>query len=1780
MNDSDRSNRQRQTAPSLLSWKRLQPYLPELVLVAILLLAAALRFAGQNWDDFTHLHPDERFLTMVESSLQLPSSIGEYFDTANSKLNPHNVGHGFFVYGTFPIFLVRYIAEWLGMTGYDEVHLVGRAVSTSFDLVSIALVYLIASQVYRKRVALLAALFTSLSVLLIQHAHFFVVDLVANAFILTGLYFAIRVLKEGRRRYYLLFGIALGLSVASKINAFPLAAMLAVAAVGNVLKSPASDRERLYVNAVVWLTLAAVLSLILFRIFQPYAFTGPSFFDVKLNSRWMDNMREIAAMNRGDTDAPYALQWANRTPALFSLKNMLLWGMGLPFGLAAVAGWLVASLESLRGRWKPHLILVLWTGAYFLWQSIGFTPAMRYQLPVYPTFAILAAWVLWRGWEWAGTLQEGRRRPVRVTVASLGVLVVLGTFIWALAFTGIYTRPATRVAASRWIYTHIPGVANIKLESEGESLLEPVPMPEHFILNTEAPFETTFQSHTSGDVRGILFPYVQPLPGDVTHVDLSVRVYDVDENLDRAAIGSYRGAVTADAATEIEVRFPDALPLQEGIPYRFELRSLSPLELALENEIELFIQTEVGERALSLTPFVGPSTLTEAGGVDFTFVSDVDGLLQGVLLRTAGEAQTPVSNDVALSVELLTTSGSDEPIARAEYRGRLAEGEETRLALATESSFKLTMDESYRLRIRLIQGGAVQMRGSVIVSESTWDDGLPLRVDGRDIGGRYTGVNQELYWPDEQDDDDDGVSDKLERIVQTMSEGEYLIITSNRQYGTIPRVPRRYPLTTAYYRALFDCPEPRSILYCGATATPETVDAVLGYELMRVFESHPRLGPLTFNDQFAEEAFTVYDHPKVFIFKKSEGFDPESLYAELGHVDVSTARHILPKDVGSPPPDLTLPEDQWQVQQDSGTWSELFPRESLLNRSPFAAVLVWWILIGVLGLASFPITRALLPGLADRGYPLARVVGLLLLAWGAWMLGSAGVPVSRWLVLGVFLLIAVAGGVIAWRDRESLSRFFREHWREVLFVEILALAFFIFDLGIRFGNPDLWHPAKGGEKPMDLSYLTAVLKSRTFPPYDPWFAGGYINYYYFGFVLVGMPIKLLGIVPYVAYNIVVPTLFSLLGITAYSLGGNLADRRNEIRGGVPRPDPRLAGVMAALMVVVLGNLGTARMFYEGFKRIGAAAGGDPGAALAGIIQAVRGFFRFITLQDVMPYPMDQWYWNPSRAITPGPGEPGPITEFPFFTFLYSDLHAHMISRPLTLLALAWCLSWVLTSVGKGQLGRLQRFVGLAFGGLVLGSLRPTNTWDFPVYWALGVAAVAYAAVLRHPDRLQVAGKEISLNIAILLLLAQFLYQPYHRWYGQGYVSARLWEGSLTPLTDYLVVHGVFLFFILSWMFWESREWMASTPISALAPLKRHLWLIAVLGVCLVTVTTLLFGMGYRIAILVIPLGIWMGLLLLRSGGSVRKRILLSLAAISLALTALVEVIVLEGDIGRMNTVFKFYMQVWELFALSASVCLAWVASELDRWTTAWRRLWTGIAGAALFLAALYPLAATPTKINDRMAQDATHTLDGMAFMPHATRFELYETFSLEEDYHALLWMQDQVEGSPVIVEANIPEYRWGSRFTVYTGLPGVLGWNWHQRQQRIVTGDERVFARSEAITDFYMTHDAERALAFLRQYDVKYVVLGRLERIYYGEVQPCWPKTDGLVDCDLRGWPIGMTVPEIAAQACEPIDSNPDEPRLTCPTNAFDKFDLMEEEGVLQAVYRDGETVIYEVNQQ
>jgi YYY domain-containing protein len=1207
-------------------------------------------------------------------------------------------------------------------------------------------------------------------------------------------------------------------------------------------------------------------------------------------------------------------------------------------------------------------------------------------------------------------------------------------------------------------------------------------VPYDFVISPETAFSSSFAPREDGELNQIAFKYVL--------APLQVTLSSGAENPTVLSHGNQLVdfvAMQLGETRQVTLSFPMEMLSDPSAQYQFQIALP-----AGSGRMQLVSADLSSSQTPDLPPqplLAGPADLQM--GETFTLNFPVPQGSVPDTLKLQFSALDKISL-AAVNLHLtLTDAGSGNMLADQSVRlqtttNKGVNGNEQIIELPT--NIQVQKDQGLILQLAMESQGVVSLVGTAVANESSWDDGQPLRIDGYDgFGGIYQGdLNFELYWDED--------ANKVTRFMDVLDRTEYIFITSSRQWGSLPRIPERFPLTVTYYRALIGCPEDKTVESCFINAQVSNVHNDYGFELVQVFENAPQLGLLKINDQGAEEAYTVYDHPKVLIFHKTADYD-SAKWAELfGQIDLAQVVHLTPKQAsGRIPPNLILPPERLEQQRAGGTWSELFDTSNWINSSPWVSAVVWYAALMILGIAVYPLVRWLLPGLRDGGYPFARLAGLVLLAWFAWMGGSLGLTFSRGWLATFAMFLVVAGAVAAWVQRKDLRAEWKTKRAQFLRVELLFLAFFLLMLFIRVANPDLWHPAKGGEKPMDFSYFNAVLKSTTFPPYDPWFSGGYINYYYYGFVLVGSLVKLLGIVPAVAYNLILPSLFAMLALGAYSVAWNLWGAWSSREGKGSRVSPEIVGIAAAVAMLILGNMGSISMIFEGWARLGAEGAYVAGSGfLTELVWTLRGIVMSLTGQP-MPYGLGDWYWNPTRII-PAPNESAPITEFPLFTFVYADLHAHMIALPVTVLGLGWALSTVMSRAWNGLKNKWQLIASLIFGAIIIGSLRPINTWDFPTYLLIGMIAAGYAIwryVLRR-SWTWVLGVPV-----VLAALSVLVYKPFTDWYRQGYASIRLWDGAQTPSGPYLTHWAIFLFFIIVWMIWETRQWMASTPLSSVRKLENYTFLIYAGVLLFIAAAAALFMMGVAITWLVLPLLVWVGLLFFRPGQDEAKRLVLFMIGTGLFLTLFVEVIVLQGDISRMNTVFKFYMQAWVLLAFGAAFALGWTLDALRDWSTPWRGIWQFGSSFFLICGMLFMAFGVTGKMRDRMSESAPFTLDGMAYMQNAITFDQEQRIEMKYDYEAIRWMQENVQGSPVIVEAQIPEYRWGTRMTIYTGLPTVLGWNWHQRQQREFVPGNDIWGRAGEIQAFYTGTDITLAQDFLAKYQVHYIVVGQLEQAYY-----------------------------------------------------------------------------------
>ena len=521
-----------------------------------------------------------------------------------------------------------------------------------------------------------------------------------------------------------------------------------------------------------------------------------------------------------------------------------------------------------------------------------------------------------------------------------------------------------------------------------------------------------------------------------------------------------------------------------------------------------------------------------------------------------------------------------------------------------------------------------------------------------------------------------------------------------------------------------------------------------------------------------------------------------------------------------------------------------------------------------------------------------------------------------------------------------------------------------------------------------------------------------------------------------------------------------------------------AGLTAVLFVVILGNLD-------------------------GAMQLVQRAWEDVVRGNALPA-FD--YWRSSRMMPPDP--PGfEITEFPFFTFLFADLHAHLMALPLTLLVIALGTSSLLGAYGGA--GLRARLPVLAALGLALGALWATNAWDGPTYLVLSLVILGMGEWVRRRRAGLGWVRDALAASALVVGAAAVLWLPYHLRLTNtldGIIPAPV----QTTLWRYLAIHGVFIFLAGSFLaaaLWRERAYLSDLARRLLGSTPGRYAALAgcfLLGTMFIALGIAGFGTVAFLLLLALPTGVLAWCRLRSVEAHYRPdapyvTITLLMLGLAFAIGIGVDIVIVEDGLERLNTVFKLYLQAWVLFALAGAFVL-WRLLFVDRLLRrlAWPHVLWAAAVAALIVGALaYPAQAVTDRVSER-THTTPWTLDGTAYMEEAIYPDEHGLLPLQGDLRAIEWLQANVEGSPVILEGVTPPYRWGARVSAYTGLPTVVGWDWHEIVRKCgLAPCPAVHERLRDVDRSYSTTDPQVALGVLRKYGVSYVYVGELERLYY-----------------------------------------------------------------------------------
>ncbi|MCE5300006.1 MAG: DUF2298 domain-containing protein [Spirochaetia bacterium] len=743
---------------------------------------------------------------------------------------------------------------------------------------------------------------------------------------------------------------------------------------------------------------------------------------------------------------------------------------------------------------------------------------------------------------------------------------------------------------------------------------------------------------------------------------------------------------------------------------------------------------------------------------------------------------------------------------------------------------------------------------------------------------------------------------KLEELSNMLSYTDIVVMADKRAYGTYQRIPQRYPLNYFYYTTMLTNPEK------------------FGYRKIYDKVNYPSLFGITINDDKADESFQLYDHPRVFLFKNEGKKTKDELKALLLQGQMDTMAKFGNINVNTPP------REGIKGKKGINNPNIGQARDKVVPVIPQLSIFMWYALIQLFAFMALPLCFTVFRNLKDKGYGLAKVAGLFFFAWINWMLVSLNV--WKFYQVNLWILLAALFGVSLYftmKNRHEFTSFAAGNRKYIIVTESVFLGAYAFFILVKLFTPDIHnimgHGYNGGGEPMGMAYLSAIFNAVKFPPHDPWLSGFTLNYYYWGQLMLATATKLLGFMPKVTYNLSLSLLFALCAVSAFSLVYNMTGKYKY-------------AALGAFLLACAGNFHTLTWIYEKIT------------SASNLQWLARSLSTF------------QFIWDPTR-IYPSPT----ITEMPFFSYLYADLHAHNIVIPITLLVLGLVLNImkadnrgmnVLDSFGKNTADKCLTAGTLA---VAVGSMLAINTWNAPgvilvtalalfmLYVSLARGNWKVLKKAKMPERLKQLGYPALVMAGVvfgILALSYAAFLPFHMNFGSPYSRIGFVTGperaSLFMMFEYFAIF-FFAIFAYSFLVLDGgfAQFASKTGLLKLKMKKFNMDRIrAHVGnvfdkitcnnalmarfIIACAVTALFFGLlffkeTFSFILIMFSVVTW-ALVFVKDRDEMFALVLVFL---SLGMIAGAELIYVAD--GRMNTVFKFYMVVWTLMSIAAPYLL-------------------------------------------------------------------------------------------------------------------------------------------------------------------------------------------------------------------------------------------------------------------
>jgi len=776
--------------------------------------------------------------------------------------------------------------------------------------------------------------------------------------------------------------------------------------------------------------------------------------------------------------------------------------------------------------------------------------------------------------------------------------------------------------------------------------------------------------------------------------------------------------------------------------------------------------------------------------------------------------------------------------------------------------------------------------------------------------------------------------------------------------------------------------------------------------------------------------------------------------------------------------------------------------------SDFWLVLAWWGTLFLVGAAAFPLTRILFNKWHDRGYLFAKSVGMALISWLVYVLGTLYILPFNQISVIVSLIIMLGIGVFLNKgnkgnqeDRHNQVK--RDGGKIFLFMVLEEVCFFLallFWAWVKGHEPSI----RGLEKFMDFGFMQSILNSRFFPPADIWYPPYPINYYYFGHLVVAVLTKLSSLDLVYTFNLMLATIFALCLTMSFSIGYQLSAVSCQLSDGLKAEGRKLkallSGILTAFLVTLAGNMQTIYAFTQGYT-------GDE----------VKPFWQLLwpitSLWQRLPEGLERyWYANATRFI------PFTIHEFPSYSFVVSDIHGHVLSIPFVLLAIGLVVHVFTTYLDKGDRGNRGDWGILTFPiifyGFLIGVLFMTNVLDAPVYFALLAAILIVSKASKVSGAAEVNWKAIGMKLGVVVVAAGITSLPFLAYF-KSFVNGLavncppaflantkfgplLFEGiekcQRSPLWMMWLLWGFFIYCGIALIM--ARSWKSEAGSRKKMPLLR------------------LIGQ------------IW------ETKFTQTEKLLVIFFLFSVALIIFPEFFYFKDIYPahfRSNTMFKLGYQAFILFSIVAGYSIVRLLSsktsivKLLNCHIVIKKLFVLLLIPQLFLVSIYPIFSVRSYFGELKNYEG---IEGLGWLRR----------EYADNYLAIQWLKLQLttlrsramsRGSGqahnsqfttdnfttnnlqlttnnsqerfTLVEADGDSFTDYNHFSAFTGIPTIIGWAVHEWLWRGTY--DIVSPRREEVRLIYESPDVEETKSILHQYAVRYIIVGILEREKFKELQ-------------------------------------------------------------------------------